>query len=330
MDKKIAFSAIQPSGDLTIGNYLGALKNLAKLQEDYNCLYAVADLHSITVPKIPKELRKKTYEIFAMMLVSGVDPEKSVLFVQSHVPEHAMLGWILDTISYIGQLNRMTQYKDKSKKSPENCNAGLLTYPVLMAGDILLYQTDLVPVGEDQTQHMELARDLAIRFNSKYSDTFKVPEAYIAKTGKRIMSLQDPTKKMSKSDEDPNSFIYIMDSKDKIYSKIRRAVTDSEPNFAYDPKRAGLYNLINIYSSFTGISTDDIVKKYDSLGYKEFKEDLADIIYEDLKDFQYNFNEVIQDKEGLEKLMAQGRDKARYLANKTLRKVMKKVGFVQI
>ena len=177
---------------------------------------------------------------------------------------------------------------------------------------------------------MELARDLAIRFNSKYSDTFKVPEAYIAKTGKRIMSLQDPSRKMSKSDEDQNSFIYIMDSKDRIYSKIRKAVTDSEPNFAYDPKREGLYNLINIYSSFTGISPEDIVKKYDSLGYKEFKEDLADIIYEDLKDFQYNFNEVIQDKEGLEKLMAEGRDKARYLANKTLRKVMKKVGFVQI
>lgn len=330
MEKKTVFSAIQPSGDLTIGNYLGALKNLAQFQNDYNCLYAVADLHSITVPKVPKDLRRKTYEVFAMMMVSGVDPEKSVLFVQSHVPEHAMICWVLDTISYIGQLNRMTQYKDKSIKSPENCNAGLLTYPVLMAGDILLYQTDLVPVGQDQNQHMELARDLAIRFNSKYSDTFKIPEAYIPKTGRKIMSLQDPTKKMSKSAEDPNSFIYIMDSKDKIFSKIRKAVTDSEANFAYDENRAGLYNLINIYSAFSGISPEEIVKKYQSLGYKEFKEDLADVIYNDLKDFQYDFNEVIQDKEKLEKLMAEGRDKARYLANKTLRKVYKKVGFVQI
>ena len=227
MEKKIVFSGVQPSGALTIGNYIGAIKNWVELQEEYDCYYSIVDLHAITVPQIAKDLRKNTLDVLALYMACGIDPEKSTLFIQSHVPAHLELAWVLNTMTYMGQLNRMTQFKEKSRNSEENLNAGLFTYPTLMASDILIYQTDLVPVGEDQKQHLELARDLAIRFNNRYSPTFKVPEPLIKETGARIMSLQDPTSKMSKSDADENAYILLLDDENAVKRKIKRAVTDS-------------------------------------------------------------------------------------------------------
>ncbi|WP_255784918.1 tryptophan--tRNA ligase [Mediannikoviicoccus vaginalis] len=330
MNKKVVLSGVQPSGSLTIGNYLGAIQNFSRLQEDYECIYAIADLHSITVPQVAKDLRRRTYEVLALYMACNVDPEKSTIFVQSHVPQHLELSWVLSSISYMGQLSRMTQFKDKAKKSEENLNAALFTYPVLMAADILLYQTDFVPVGEDQRQHLELARDLAIRFNSKYSDTFKVPDNLIRKETGKIYSLKDPSVKMSKSSEDENSYILMLDDPKTIERKIKRAVTDSDANFCYSDDQPGLKNLINIYQAFSNESVEDIVKQYEGESYGPFKNDLAELIIESLRPIQEEYNRLINDKAYLEEVMAKGASKASYLANKTLRKVYRKVGFVQI
>lgn len=330
MSKKVVLSGVQPSGSLTIGNYLGAIQNFSRLQEDYECIYAIADLHSITVPQVAKDLRRRTYEVLALYMACNVDPEKSTIFVQSHVPQHLELSWVLSSISYMGQLSRMTQFKDKAKKSEENLNAALFTYPVLMAADILLYQADFVPVGEDQRQHLELARDLAIRFNSKYSDTFKVPDNLIRKETGKIYSLKDPSVKMSKSSEDENSYILMLDDPKTIERKIKRAVTDSDANFCYSDDQPGLKNLINIYQAFSNKSVDDIVKEYEGESYGPFKNDLAELVIESLRPIQEEYNRLINDKAYLEEVMAKGASKASYLANKTLRKVYRKVGFVQI
>ena len=328
MEKKTVFSGVQPSGALTIGNYIGAIKNWVELQDEYNCFYCIVDLHAITVPQIPKDLRKNTLEVLALYLACGIDPEKSTLFIQSHVPAHAELTWILNSISYMGQLNRMTQYKEKSKKSEENLNAALFTYPVLMASDILLYQSDLVPVGEDQKQHLELARDLAERFNNRYSDTFKVPEPLIKEFGARIMSLQNPEAKMSKSDADENAYILILDDKDSIRRKIKRAVTDSLGVVAYNDEQSGLKNLLTIYSIFTKENIEDIVSRYEGQGYGKLKEDLAEVVVEGLSPIQEKFNDFMNNKDYLEKIYKEGAEKAEYQAMKTLRKAYKKVGFI--
>lgn len=328
MERKVVFSGVQPTGSLTIGNYLGAIKNWVRLQDEYDCYYSVVDLHAITIPQIPSELRKNTLEVLATLIACGIDPEKSTLFIQSHVSAHAELTWVLDTISYMGQLNRMTQFKEKSKKSEENLNAGLFTYPVLMASDILLYQTDLVPVGEDQKQHLELARDLAIRFNNRYSETFKVPEPLINKFGARIMSLQNPEAKMSKSDTNENGYILILDDKDAIRRKIKRAVTDSIGVVAYNDEQLGIRNLLNIYSSITGESVDTIVNRYEGKGYSEFKEDLAEVVINALSPVQEKYKELMNNKDYLEKIYKEGAEKAESRAIKTLRKVYRKVGFI--
>lgn len=328
MEKKIVFSGVQPTGSLTIGNYSGAIKNWVELQDEYNCYYSIVDLHAITVPQVPKELRKHTLEVLAILMACGIDPEKSTLFIQSHVPAHTELTWVLNTISYMGQLSRMTQYKEKSRRSEENLNAGLFTYPVLMAADILLYQTDLVPVGEDQKQHLELARDLAIRFNNRYSETFKVPEPLIKEFGARIMSLQNPEAKMSKSDSDENGYILILDDKDAIRRKIKRAVTDSVGVIAYNDEQLGIRNLLNIYSIFSGEEIDVIVNRYEGKGYGIFKEDLAEIVIAGLEPIQRKYDELIKNKDYLEKVYKSGAEKAEYQALKTLRKVYRKVGFI--
>ncbi|MDO5041880.1 MAG: tryptophan--tRNA ligase [Peptoniphilus sp.] len=327
MDKKIVYSGIQPSGSLTIGNYIGALKNFIGLQDEYNCLYCIVDMHAITVEQDPKLLRKNTLDVLALYLAEGLDPDKSIIYIQSHVPQHAELGWMLNTIASMGQLQRMTQFKDKSKRSKE-VMAGILNYPVLMAADILLYQTSYVPVGEDQRQHVELTRDLAQRFNSKYSDTFTIPDILTPKVGARIRSLQDPESKMSKSDSDENSYILILDDENAIRRKFKRAVTDSLNNFDYNDEQKALKNLINIYVSFTGESVEEVVNRYRGQGYGKFKADLADVVIEGLRPLQTRFKEIRSDKEYLEKIYTEGAEKASYLANKTLRKVYKKIGFI--
>ena len=329
MEKKIVFSGVQPSGELTIGNYIGAIKNWIELQEEYDCYYSIVDLHAITVPQVPKNLRKNTLDLLAIYLACGLDPEKCTIFIQSHVPAHVELTWVLNSISYMGQLSRMTQFKEKSQKSEENLNAALFTYPVLMAADILLYQTDLVPVGEDQKQHVELARDLAERFNNKYSETFKVPEPLIKKEGARIMSLQNPEKKMSKSDDNENGYILILDDPDTIRRKVKRAVTDSVGEVKYNDEQLGIKNLINIYSVFSGDTIEEIENRYDGLGYGKFKEDVAEVIVEGLAPIQEKYSELINNKDYLEKVYSEGREKAEYVAMKTLRKVYRKVGFIQ-
>ncbi|HHX67785.1 MAG TPA: tryptophan--tRNA ligase [Gallicola sp.] len=330
MDKKIVFSGVQPSGNLTIGNYLGAIRNFSKLQDEYNAIYSIVDMHSITVPQIPKDLRKRTYEVLALYLATGLDPKKTTIFVQSHVSAHAELCWVLNSISYMGQLSRMTQFKDKASKAEENLNSALFTYPVLMAADILLYQTDFVPVGEDQRQHLELARDLAIRFNSKYSDTFKVPDNLIQKEAGKIYSLKNPELKMSKSDEDVNSYISMLDNKDAIIRKIKRAVTDSLGEFNYSDEQKGLKNLINIYSAYSEESIDEILNRYKNENYAKFKADLGELIAEKMNPIHQEYNRLINDKAYLEEVMKDGAEKARRLASRTLRKVYRKVGFVQI
>lgn len=329
MEKKIVFSGVQPSGGLTIGNYIGAIKNWIALQEQYDCYYSIVDLHAITVPQVPKDLRKNTLEVLALYLACGLDPDKSTIFIQSHVTAHLELSWILNTISYMGQLNRMTQFKEKSQRAEENLNAALFTYPVLMASDILLYQTDLVPVGDDQKQHLELARDLAERFNNRYSPTFQVPEPIISQEGARIMSLQDPEKKMSKSDDNENAYILILDDPATIRRKVRRAVTDSVGEVNYNDDQLGIKNLINIYSVFTGDRVEEIVERYQGQGYGKFKADLGELIVEELSPIQERFNQLIANKDYLEKVYKEGSEKAAYMANRTLRKVYRKVGFIQ-
>ncbi len=329
MEKKIIFSGVQPSGGLTIGNYIGAIRNWVKLQDEYDCCFSIVDLHAITVPQVPKDLRKRTLDVLAIYLAAGIDPEKSNIFIQSHVPEHTQLTWVLNSISYIGQLNRMTQFKEKSQKSDENLNAALLTYPVLMAADILLYQSNLVPVGDDQKQHLELSRDLAERFNNRYSPTFEIPEPFIMKSGARIMSLQDPTKKMSKSDKDENGYIALLDDEQTIIRKIKRAVTDSVGEINYSDEQLGIKNLIDIYSAFSGEDITYIVEKYNGKGYGVFKNDLIEMLLGFLLPFQERYNNIRNDSEYMEKIYRDGSAKASYIASKTLRKVYKKVGFIE-
>lgn len=328
MDKKVVYSAIQPSGSLTIGNYLGALSNFSDLQEEYQCIYCVANMHAITVPQNPADLRKRTLDLIALYVACGIDPEKSILYIQSQVPEHTELAWVLNTITSIGQLNRMTQFKDKSKKQKE-VYAGLLNYPVLMVADILLYQSAFVPVGEDQRQHIELTRDIAERFNTRYSPTFTIPDIMAPKVGAKIMSLQDPTSKMSKSDPDENGFILILDEPDVIRRKIKRAVTDSKGTIAYTDEQPGVKNLLDIYSSFKHISPGEALREFESAGYGELKEAVAEAVVEGLAPVQERFHSIRGDKEQLEAICRDGAEKASYLAQKTLRKVYRKVGLVQ-
>lgn len=328
MDKKIVFSAIQPSGSLTIGNYLGALSNFADLQKDYNCLYCVADMHAITVPQKPADLRRRTLDLIALYVACGIDPEESILYIQSQVPEHAELAWVLNTITSVGQLNRMTQFKDKSQKQKE-IYAGLLNYPVLMVADILLYQTSFVPVGEDQRQHIELTRDIAERFNTRYSPTFTVPDILAPKVGARIMSLQDPTSKMSKSDADENAYILILDEPDVIRRKIKRAVTDSVGEVHYTDEQPGVKNLLDIYCSFKHITPEEAEKEFAQANYGELKEAVAKAVVEGLAPVQARYKEIREDKEMLESICRTGAEKASRLAQRTLRKVYRKVGFAQ-
>ena len=326
--KKIIFSGIQPSGDLTLGNYLGAIKNWLTLQDEYDCYFCVVDLHAITVPQKAADLRRRTLEVLSIYLACGIDPEKNTLFIQSHVPAHSECAWLLSCNSYMGELSRMTQFKDKSKKAGNSVGTGLLTYPVLMASDILLYQTNLVPVGKDQIQHLELTRDLAIRFNNTYSPTFTVPEAYVPKTGAKIMSLQEPTKKMSKSDDNPNSFILIMDPPEVIRKKVSRAVTDSIGVINYSDDQPGVKNLLNILSAINNKTPEDLVKEFEGKGYADLKKDVAEAIVTELEPIQEKVKELLKDKKALEAIYKEGANKANYIANKTLRKMQKKIGFI--
>jgi tryptophanyl-tRNA synthetase len=327
--KKKIFSGMQPSGSLTLGNYLGALKNWVALQDEYDCYYCVVDMHAITVPKEPKDLRKNTYEVLANYIAAGLDPDKVTLFIQSHVSAHAELSWILNCFSYYGELGRMTQFKDKSKKQDSNAiTAGLFTYPVLMAADILLYQADLVPVGEDQRQHLEITRDIAQRFNNRFSETFTVPEPYISTDVAKIMSLQDPESKMSKSDTNENAYILLTDKPDAIRRKFKRSVTDSLGVVNYSDDQPGIKNLINIYSKITNIKPETVASNYEGKGYARLKEDVAVVVVEELKPIQERIDYLLKNKDYLEEVYRMGAGKAEATAIKTLRKVQKKVGFI--
>ena len=327
-DKKIVLSCIQPSGMLTLGNYLGALINWEKMQENNDCLFAVADLHAITVRQEPKKLREQIKSTFALLLSIDLDPEKSIIFLQSMVPQHAQLAWLLNCYTQFGELQRMTQFKDKSAKHADNINAGLFTYPTLMAADILLYQADYVPIGADQKQHLELARNIAQRFNGLYSPTFTVPEPYIANVGARVMSLQDPTKKMSKSDENINSFVAILDKPEDIIRKFKRAVTDSESEVRYAEGKDGINNLMTIYSACTGLNYEQIEKEFEGKGYGDFKLKVGESVVEILRPIRENYEKIINEKDYLESLYKSGAQKAEYLAQKTLSKVMRKIGYI--
>ncbi len=328
MSKKIILSGIQPSGELCIGNYLGALKNWKLLQNDYNSIFLIVDMHALTVSQIPAELRQRCLKFAALYIACGIEPEKSIIAIQSHVHQHAELMWVLNSITYMGELNRMTQFKDKSKNM-KNINSALFSYPVLMAADILLYNADLVPVGADQKQHLELARDLAGRFNTKYSETFKIPEPFIPEQGARIMSLQEPSKKMSKSDENINNIISLLDSESQIIKKINRSVTDSDNKILCKDDKVGISNLLNIYASVTGKSIKELEQEYEGKSYSDFKSDLSENIIELLKPIQSKYNEIINDKKWLEDLLVSGSEKASFIARKTISKVYRKVGFIK-
>ena len=325
--KKVLFSGMQATGNLTLGNYLGALKNWLTLSDEYECFYSVVDLHSLTVRQDPAELRKRARNLLTLYIAAGLDPKKNCIYYQSHVSAHAELSWILNCFTYMGEINRMTQFKDKSAKHADNINAGLFTYPVLMAADILLYQTDVVPVGKDQLQHLEITRDIAQRFNSIYGDVFTIPEPYIGKTGAKIMSLQDPDKKMSKSDENPNASIYLMDDRDTIIRKFKRAVTDSEANIAYNEEQKGIHNLIDIYSVATGKTPEETVKEFEGKGYGDFKLAVGEAVADMLAPMQTRFADLEKDKAYIDGIIKNNAEKAGYYAQKTLRKVQKKVGF---
>ena len=326
-DKKVLFSGMQATGNLTLGNYLGALKNWVNLSDEYECFYSVVDMHSITVRQDPAVLRKRARALLTLYIAAGLDPKKNCIYYQSHVSAHAELAWILNCFTYMGELNRMTQFKDKASKHADNINAGLFTYPVLMASDILLFQSDVVPVGIDQMQHLEITRDIAERFNNVYGDVFTIPEAYIGKVGAKIMSLQDPTKKMSKSDENVNASIYLMDDPDAIMRKCKRAVTDSEATILYRDEQPGVKNLIDIYSACTGKTPADVVKEFDGKGYGELKLAVGESVVSVLKPLQDEVARLSKEKAYLDGIIKENAEKAGYFANKTLRKVQKKVGF---
>ena len=324
--KRRIFSGIQPTGVLTLGNYIGALRNFKLLEEEYSCVYSIVDLHAITVRQDPAQLRKACFTVMSLYLAVGLDPDKSLIYFQSHVPQHAELAWVLNCFTYMGELSRMTQFKDKSQRHADNINAGLFTYPVLMAADILLYQTDLVPVGADQKQHLELARDVAQRFNSLYGDVFVVPEPYIPTVGGRVMSLQDPARKMSKSDPE-DTYIAMLDSPDVIRKKLRRAVTDSENCIRYDPEtKPGVSNLMNILSTLTGMTYDQITLEYGAKGYGGFKSAVAEAVIEELKPIQARFKEYFADKAYLAQVMTASAQRAQAIAGRTMSKVRRRVG----
>ncbi|MDD3920262.1 MAG: tryptophan--tRNA ligase [Eubacteriales bacterium] len=327
--KKAILSGIQPSGGLTLGNYIGALRNWAKLQSDFNSYYCVVNMHAITVRQDPAVLYRRTVETMALLIACGIDPDVSTLFVQSHVREHAELNWVLSCNTYMGELQRMTQFKDKAARHADNINAGLFTYPVLMAGDILLYQADLVPVGADQKQHIEIARDIAIRFNNAYGETFTLPDGYIPKVGGRIMSLQDPTKKMSKSDDNPNGFIALLDEPDVILAKCKRAVTDSLNKITYDfDEQPGVSNLLSIYCSCTGKTPEEAIVDFEGKGYGALKMGVADAVIATLKPVQDKYYQVLNEKAFLDSVMKKGAEKASEAASRTVRDVYEKIGFV--
>ena len=324
--KKVLYSGMQATGTLTLGNYLGALKNWVELTDEYECIYGVMDLHSLTVRQVPAEFRKNARALYALYVAAGLDPEKNCIYYQSHVSGHAELGWILDCFTYMGELNRMTQFKDKAAKHADNINAGLYTYPVLMAADILLYQADVVPVGVDQKQHLEITRDIAERFNNIYGDVFTIPEAYIGKKGAKIMSLQEPGKKMSKSDTNANATILLLDDTDTIIRKFKRAVTDSESEVRYAEEKPGISNLMDIYSAVTGKTYEEIEKEFAGKGYGDFKLAVGETVADHLKPLQERYEQLMKDKAYIESMIKQNDEKAAYYANKTLRKVQKKVG----
>ena len=326
--KKVIFSGIQPSGQLTLGNYLGAIKNWVALQDEFDCYFCVVDLHAITVKQEPTDLRQRTLEVLAIYIAAGIVPEKNTLFIQSHVPAHSECAWLLTCNSYMGELSRMTQYKDKSQRYGDSIGAGLFTYPVLMAADILLYNTDLVPVGQDQKQHLEIARDIANRFNNTYSPTFKIPDPYIPKVGAKVMSLQEPTKKMSKSDDNPNGYILIMDPPEVIRKKVSRAVTDSLGIINYSDDQPGVKNLLDLLIAINGSTSQDLVAYYKDKGYADLKKDVADAIVNELEPIQNKVNEILKDKKALEEIYKLGAEKANYISMKTLRKMQKKIGFI--
>ncbi len=330
-NKKIIFSGIQPSGVITLGNYLGALKNWVDLQHDYHCLFSIVDMHAITVRQDPAELRKRSLDLLKLYIACGIDPEENLMFMQSHVPAHAELGWILNCFTYMGELQRMTQFKDKSQRHAENINAGLFTYPVLMAADILLYKTDLVPVGKDQMQHLELARDIANRFNSLYGDVFTVPEGFLTKAGAKIMSLTEPTKKMSKSDPNPKGYISMLDDFNIIAKKIKSATTDSEGVIEYregDPAKAGINNLLSIMAAVSGKSISEVAAEYAGKGYGDFKADIAEAVVEHIRPIREKYDELSKNKDYLENIYKKGAEQANRMAARTITKVKKKVGFI--
>lgn len=328
-EKKIIFSATQPSGKITLGNYLGALRNWVSLQEDYHALYCVADEHAITVRQDPAALRRQTLELYAQFIACGLDPEKSTIFIQSHVPQHAELAWTLNCYTMYGELSRMTQFKDKSAAHADNVNAGLFTYPSLMAADILAYQADMVPVGLDQKQHLELTRNIAERFNGIYGQTFKVPDPYIPKVGAKIMSLQDPTRKMSKSDENVNSYVALLDKPDDIMRKFKRAITDSDAQVRYGEGKDGINNLMGIYSVMTGKTNEEIEREFDGKGYGDFKLAVGEAVVDHLRPIQEEFTRLIGDKAYLEQCYTKSAEIALRISQRTLDKAMKKVGFVK-
>lgn len=327
--KKILYSGMQATGTLTLGNYLGALKNWVSLNEEYECIYGVMDLHSLTVRQVPADFRKNARSLYALYVAAGLDPEKNCIYYQSHVPAHVQLGWLLGCFTYMGELNRMTQFKDKASKHADNINAGLYTYPVLMAADILLYQADVVPVGQDQKQHLEITRDIAQRFNSIYGEVFTVPEAYIPKAGAKIMSLQDPLKKMSKSDENVNAAVLLLDDKDSVIRKFKRAVTDSDAVVRYGEDKPGISNLMNIYSCVTGKDASAIEREFDGKGYGEFKLAVGEAVADELAPLQARYGELMTDKAYLDAMIRQNDEKAAAYAGKTLRKAYKKVGLTE-
>jgi tryptophanyl-tRNA synthetase len=328
--RKVILSGIQPTGGVHLGNLIGAIQNWVKMQHEYDCYFTIVDLHAITVRQVPAELRNNSLNLAAMLIAAGIEPDKCTLFIQSHVTEHAQLAWVLNCNAQYGELGRMTQFKDKSAKHADNINVGLFSYPVLQAADILVYQADLVPVGEDQKQHLELTRNIAERFNHHYSPTFTVPEPFIPKVGARIMSLQEPTKKMSKSDENQKSVIYLTDSDEEIIGKIKRAVTDSGSEVKFSDEKPGVSNLMSLYHIATGKSIEEIEAEFDGKGYGDFKPAVAQAVADYVRPIRERYEELLKDKEGLKKILSAGSEKAKRTAFKTLRKVYKKVGFVQI
>ncbi len=329
MDKKVILSGLQPSGIMTLGNYLGAVKNWVAMQDEYDCLFMIADMHALTVPQDPINLRKRCYEVLALYMACGLDPEKSTLFFQSHVPQHAELSWALTCNTYMGELSRMTQFKDKSKNTKDaSVGVGLFAYPVLMAADILLYQADLVPVGADQKQHLEITRVLAERFNRLYGETFTIPEPYIPKVGAKIMSLQEPTKKMSKSDSNPNAYVSIVDEPEVIVRKMKRAVTDSDIRVCRGEGKDGIENLMTIYSIMTDKTFDQIEQEFDGKGYGDFKAAVGEAVAEGLRPIRERYLELLNNKDYLQQIYTQGAQQAGRIAAKTLRKAYRKLGFV--